>query len=214
MKHILQTKKLQKSLRRALCLGGARTHTRRISHTRARNTMVQISRIFLRRVPSITFPVRMIDGVRVTGVVVASTSTSSGKNVDGISTKKASSSSSFSKAPPVVVSEEECEIVNVSVSLMIVVVVSSRSSFSLSFCSRASSSSSPGKIPLRSTRSYSSPSLSLSLSHENAHEFILSLFVAPTDGRIPARFGREPRRQRAVYVFQTTTVILLTNPTP
>ena len=126
MKHILQTKKLQKSLRRALCLGGARTHTRRISHTRARNTMVQISRIFLRRVPSITFPVRMIDGVRVTGVVVASTSTSSGKNVDGISTKKASSSSSFSKAPPVVVSEEECEIVNVSVSLMIVVVVSCR----------------------------------------------------------------------------------------
>ena len=140
--------------------------------------MVQISRIFLRRVPSITFPVRMIDGVRVTGVV-ASTSSSGKKNVvdERFSTKKASSSSSFSKAPPVVVSEEECEIVNVSVSLMIVVVVSCRSS--LSFCSRASSSSSSSsreRIPLlQSTRSYSSPSLSLSLTHENAHEFILSL---------------------------------------
>jgi ketopantoate hydroxymethyltransferase len=76
--------------------------------------MVQISRIFLRRVPSITFPVRMIDGVRVTGKVA-----SGKKNVvvdERFSTKKASSSSSsFSKAPPVI-SEEECEIVNVSVS--------------------------------------------------------------------------------------------------
>ena len=142
--------------------------------------MVQISRIFLRRVPSITFPVRMIDGVRVTGKVA---STSSGKkNVvvdERFSTKKASSSSSFSKAPPVV-SEEECEIVNVSVPLFLIVVVSRREVGRRSLLSFFFFSG-KGFPYLQSTRSYSSPSLSLSLSlsreRSRIHSLSLSLLL-------------------------------------
>ena len=131
---------------------GGRAHKH---HTPNSNKMVQASRIFLRRVPSITFPVRMIDGVRVTGAVSSTLKSSSpGKNVDGFAlTKKASSSSSSSssKAPPVVVSEEECEIVNVSFSRSLFLVGRRRRvlslSLSLSLLASSSSSSSPGKFP-------------------------------------------------------------------
>ena len=192
---------------------GARAHKHHAHNT---NKMVQASRIFLRRVPSITFPVRMIDGVRVTGAVSSTLSSSPGKNVkDGFAlTKKkassSSSSSSSSKAPPVVISEEECEIVNVSFSrslfLSVVVVVAFSLSLYLSLYSLLLLLLLPGiEIPLKNALVFF---FSFSLSLTNAHQrFILSLSLslAPslrrcdTDGRIPARFGREPRRQRAVY---------------
>jgi hypothetical protein len=149
------------------CRGSAHTHAH-ITHTHTRNKMVQISRIFLRRVPSITFPVRMIDGVRVTG------SSSSGKKNVKVVDKKASSSSSFSKAPPVI-SEEECEIVNVSsVSLTIVVVLSRLLLLLLLLFLRLL----PGKDSPKVRASYSSSSPSLSLFYENAHEFTHSLSLS------------------------------------
>ena len=74
------------------------------------------SRVLFARVPSISFPVRMVDGVRVTGVQhSASSSSSSSFPVPPPSTMSASESSS--KGEALVVSEEECEIVNVRRSL-------------------------------------------------------------------------------------------------
>ena len=145
--------------------------------------MVQASRIFLRRVPSITFPVRMIDGVRVTGAVSSTLSSSPGKNVkDGFAlTKKkasSSSSSSSSKAPPVVISEEECEIVNVSFSRSLFLVGRRRRrvlSLSLSLSTRFFFFFffSREEIPLKNALVFF---FSFSLSLTNAHQrFILSL---------------------------------------
>ena len=89
--------------------------------------------LFARYVPSISFPVRMVDGVRVTGVQhSASSSSSSSFPVPPPSTMSASDESS-SKGEAVIVSEEECEIVNVRRSLSFLVFV---------FIFRSSSSSS------------------------------------------------------------------------
>ena len=91
------------------------------------------SRVLFARVPSISFPVRMVDGVRVTGVQhSASSSSSSSFPVPPPSTMSASDESS-SKGEAVIVSEEECEIVNVRRSLSFLVFV---------FIFRSSSSSS------------------------------------------------------------------------
>ena len=81
------------------------------------------SRVLFARVPSISFPVRMVDGVRVTGVQhSASSSSSSSFPVPPPSTMSASDESS-SKGEAVIVSEEECEIVNVRRSLSFLVFV-------------------------------------------------------------------------------------------
>ena len=71
------------------------------------------SRVLFARVPSISFPVRMVDGVRVTGVQHGASSSSSSFPVR----PSTSASESSSKGEAVVVSEEECEIVNVRRSL-------------------------------------------------------------------------------------------------
>jgi hypothetical protein len=71
------------------------------------------SRVLFARVPSISFPVRMVDGVRVTGVQHGASSSSSSFPVPS----STSASESSSKGEAVVVSEEECEIVNVRLAL-------------------------------------------------------------------------------------------------
>ena len=71
------------------------------------------SRVLFARVPSISFPVRMVDGVRVTGVQHGASSSSSSFPVR----PSTSASESSSKGEAVVVSEEECEIVNVRLAL-------------------------------------------------------------------------------------------------
>ena len=70
------------------------------------------SRVLFARVPSISFPVRMVDGVRVTGVQHSASSSSF-----PVPSTSASESSSKTSKGEAVVSEEECEIVNVRLSL-------------------------------------------------------------------------------------------------
>ena len=73
--------------------------------------------LFARRIPSISFPVRMVDGVRVTGVQQHSQSSSSSSPIPSTESSK---SSKVGEAVKVVVFEEECEIVNVRLLLVFV----------------------------------------------------------------------------------------------
>ena len=76
------------------------------------------SRVLFARVPSISFPVRMVDGVRVTGVQHSLASSSFPiPSTSSAPLSQTPSSESSSKGEAVVVSEEECEIVNVRLSL-------------------------------------------------------------------------------------------------
>ena len=76
------------------------------------------SRVLLvaRRIPSISFPVRMVDGARVTSGVQQHSASSSSSPVPSTSSKGGEA------MVKVVVSEEECEIVNVRLLLVFVFV--------------------------------------------------------------------------------------------
>ena len=72
--------------------------------------MVSSSRHILARIPSISFPVRMIDGVRIS---ISSNSSSQSKSIQR-KEENHHPKSGEKRDVKVVVSEEECEIVNVS----------------------------------------------------------------------------------------------------
>jgi len=71
--------------------------------------MVSSSRHILARIPSISFPTRMIDGVRIS--ISSSRSRSQSKSIQK---EENHPKSGEKKDVKVLVSEEECEIVNVS----------------------------------------------------------------------------------------------------
>jgi hypothetical protein len=71
--------------------------------------MVSSSRHILARIPSITFPTRMIDGVRISG----SSSRSRSQSKSNQQKEENHHQSGDKRDVKVIVSEEECEIVNV-----------------------------------------------------------------------------------------------------